>query len=80
MKISKVDLVFMFLILLRCCKLQKTGGDNKRHDVYIAGFFPFGKGVENSETGKNSKILLLLVGVGLKITIYRVLQKYVNIF
>lgn len=25
---------------------------NRRHDVYIAGFFPFGKGVENSDTGK----------------------------
>jgi gamma-aminobutyric acid type B receptor len=24
---------------------------NRRTDVYIAGFFPFGKGVENSNTG-----------------------------
>lgn len=47
-----IDLVVLFLILSRCCKLQKIGGDSKRHDVYIAGFFPFGKGVENSETGR----------------------------
>lgn len=26
--------------------------DNKRHDVYVAGFFPYGRGVENSDTGK----------------------------
>lgn len=25
---------------------------NKRSDVYIAGFFPYADGVENSETGK----------------------------
>ncbi|OWR47296.1 gaba-b receptor, partial [Danaus plexippus plexippus] len=25
---------------------------NRRTDVYIAGFFPFGKGVENSNTGR----------------------------
>lgn len=54
MRSSLIDLIFLFLILLRSCRLQKTGGDSKRHDVYIAGFFPFGKGVENSETGKNS--------------------------
>lgn len=54
MKSLKPDSVFLLLILLRCCKLQKISGDNKRHDVYIAGFFPFGKGVENSETGREN--------------------------
>lgn len=32
--------------------MQKPNVDARRHDVYIAGFFPFGKGVENSETGE----------------------------
>lgn len=52
MRSSVIDVMLLFLIILRSCKLQKTSGDNKRHDVYIAGFFPFGKGVENSETGR----------------------------
>lgn len=38
-------------MLERGC-LQKPNTDsNRRHDVYIAGFFPYGRGVENSETG-----------------------------
>lgn len=32
---------------------QKPNTDARRHDVYIAGFFPYGKGVENSDTGKS---------------------------
>ncbi|KAL3272277.1 hypothetical protein HHI36_022757 [Cryptolaemus montrouzieri] len=32
--------------------LQKPNTDNRRHDVYIAGFFPFGKGAENADTGR----------------------------
>lgn len=44
--------VFVFLVLLRCALPQKPNVDNRRHDVYIAGFFPFGRGVENSDTGK----------------------------
>lgn len=31
---------------------QRPNLDARRHDVYIAGFFPFGRGVENSETGE----------------------------
>lgn len=38
--------------LLTTCKLQKPNVDSRRHDVYIAGFFPFGKGVENANTGR----------------------------
>lgn len=35
-----------------------------RSDVYIAGFFPYGLGKENSDTGKSTnidKIILLLL-------------------
>ncbi|XP_076255856.1 gamma-aminobutyric acid type B receptor subunit 2 isoform X1 [Rhynchophorus ferrugineus] len=44
--------VLMFLVIFNFefCLLQKPNVDARRHDVYIAGFFPFGKGVENSET------------------------------
>ncbi|GLV37062.1 metabotropic GABA-B receptor subtype 2 [Carabus blaptoides fortunei] len=45
----------LFVLLLFCIKLsalQKPNVDNRRHDVYIAGFFPFGRGVENSNTGR----------------------------
>ncbi|KAF5284264.1 hypothetical protein FQR65_LT00265 [Abscondita terminalis] len=38
--------------LLTTCQLQKPNVDSRRHDVYIAGFFPFGKGVENADTGR----------------------------
>lgn len=51
MRNFKSLLVFL-LITIKCCKLQKPNTDNRKHDVYIAGFFPFGKGVENSDTGK----------------------------
>lgn len=40
--------------LIYCSK----GRTAKRSDVYIAGFFPYGDGVENSDTGNgNSKHL-----------------------
>lgn len=48
------SLVFVLFLLfsLELCFLQKPNTDsNRRHDVYIAGFFPYGRGVENSETG-----------------------------
>lgn len=48
--------LFLFIILFNYSYLQKPNVDNRRHDVYIAGFFPFGKGVENSNTG--NKIVL----------------------
>ncbi|XP_018573120.1 gamma-aminobutyric acid type B receptor subunit 2 [Anoplophora glabripennis] len=51
LKCSK-EMIFLFLVLLQCAHLQKPNVDNRRHDVYIAGFFPFGKGVENSDTGR----------------------------
>ncbi|KAK5637996.1 hypothetical protein RI129_012291 [Pyrocoelia pectoralis] len=35
---------------LTTCQPQKPNVDSRRHDVYIAGFFPFGKGVENANT------------------------------
>ncbi|XP_030763636.1 gamma-aminobutyric acid type B receptor subunit 2 isoform X2 [Sitophilus oryzae] len=43
-------LLFLICFTIKCCVLQKPYTDSRRHDVYIAGFFPFGKGVEQSET------------------------------
>lgn len=37
---------------------QRPNLDNRRHDVYVAGFFPFGKGVENSDTGKKTQNII----------------------
>lgn len=45
------DKLFLLLLFFKFTVLQKPSIDNRRHDVYIAGFFPFGKGVENSNTG-----------------------------
>lgn len=49
---SFVLLLFLLFSLERCF-LQKpnTDSNKQRHDVYIAGFFPYGREVENSETG-----------------------------
>ncbi|GJQ78108.1 GABA-B-R2 [Trypoxylus dichotomus] len=44
--------ILLLLVVSRCSYFQKPNTDNKRHDVYIAGFFPFGKGVENADTGR----------------------------
>ncbi|CAH1111941.1 unnamed protein product [Psylliodes chrysocephalus] len=44
--------IVLLLMFLKCCKFQKPNMDNKRHDVYVAGFFPYGRGVENSDTGR----------------------------
>ncbi|KAK9876297.1 hypothetical protein WA026_012595 [Henosepilachna vigintioctopunctata] len=44
--------VILLLMISESCLFQKPNTDNRRHDVYIAGFFPFGKGVENAETGR----------------------------
>ncbi|XP_026733435.1 gamma-aminobutyric acid type B receptor subunit 2 [Trichoplusia ni] len=51
--------MYLLLILALVCISQgfpqKPNLDailNRRTDVYIAGFFPFGKGVENSNTGR----------------------------
>lgn len=45
------EMVFLLILLLHRANPQKPNMDNRRHDVYIAGFFPFGRGVENSDTG-----------------------------
>ncbi|RVE54939.1 hypothetical protein evm_000306 [Chilo suppressalis] len=48
-------LVALLLTTLVAGTPQKPNLDailNRRTDVYIAGFFPFGKGVENSNTGR----------------------------
>lgn len=41
-----------FLLLLLMTSGSIYARTAKRSDVYIAGFFPYGDGVENSETGK----------------------------
>lgn len=54
-----VSLLLVLMFSVEWCLLQKPNTDsNRRHDVYIAGFFPYGRGVENSETGctKEKKI------------------------
>ncbi|XP_013148746.1 PREDICTED: gamma-aminobutyric acid type B receptor subunit 2 [Papilio polytes] len=48
-------LLLLLLVGLSAGVPQKPNLDailNRRTDVYIAGFFPFGKGVENSNTGR----------------------------
>jgi hypothetical protein len=44
--------VLALLCLLGSGRPQRPNLDNRKHDVYIAGFFPFGKGVEHSDTGQ----------------------------
>lgn len=50
------------LILSMVCKLSaQRPSSSHRSDVYIAGFFPYGDGVENAATGNlNSNIFPLL--------------------
>lgn len=50
---GKYAVVIITLVAnFQLCIMQKPNVDARRHDVYIAGFFPFQKGVENSETGE----------------------------
>lgn len=53
--------IFMLLCLWGCCATQKPNTDSRRHDVYIAGFFPFGRGVENADTGKDIKLFFFCI-------------------
>lgn len=39
---------FVYLLIFSCQQVHSS----HRTDVYIAGFFPYGFGVENSDTGK----------------------------
>lgn len=50
-------IVLLALVSISQAVPQKPNLDailNRRTDVYIAGFFPFGKGVENANTGKKT--------------------------
>ncbi|XP_021203983.1 gamma-aminobutyric acid type B receptor subunit 2 isoform X1 [Bombyx mori] len=52
-----MKMLLILLVVVAVCRgvPQKPNLDailNRRTDVYIAGFFPFGKGVENSNTGR----------------------------
>ncbi|KAL1130637.1 hypothetical protein AAG570_011879 [Ranatra chinensis] len=38
--------------MLGCGWCQRPTGINKRHDVYIAGFFPYGRHVAESHVGR----------------------------
>lgn len=51
MRYILINEIIVLSSLLATCQLQKPNVDSRRHDVYIAGFFPFGKGVENANTG-----------------------------
>ncbi|CAH0549470.1 unnamed protein product [Brassicogethes aeneus] len=51
MRFTGLEVAFL-VFTVGVCASQKPNMDNRRHDVYIAGFFPFGRGVENSETGR----------------------------
>lgn len=57
--------IFTLVVNFQLCITQKPNVDARRHDVYIAGFFPYGKGVENSDTGKfhHSKLAHLKTNV-----------------
>lgn len=48
--INRLDVIISVGCLLYCIPLIQC----HRTDVYIAGFFPYGAGKENSETGKFS--------------------------
>lgn len=45
---DRFDVIISFGCLLYCAQLIQC----HRSDVYIAGFFPYGAGKENSETGE----------------------------
>lgn len=55
---------FLWLVFVAICLSLVNGRTAKRSDVYIAGFFPYGDGVENSETGKK-RIIIIILMVGL---------------
>ncbi|XP_022907049.1 gamma-aminobutyric acid type B receptor subunit 2 [Onthophagus taurus] len=42
----------LVLVVIKFCASQKPNMDNRRHDVYIAGFFPYGKESEHADTGR----------------------------
>lgn len=46
------DLVLPIAILILALANNIYARTAKRSDVYIAGFFPYGDGVENSDTGR----------------------------
>lgn len=47
-----VTLLILQTIFIENFVACQRRSSNKRSDVYIAGFFPFADGVENSQTGK----------------------------
>lgn len=46
------DMVLSIALLFLALAYNTYGRTAKRSDVYIAGFFPYGDGVENSDTGR----------------------------
>lgn len=59
----KLVLVLLGLVGVSQAVPQKPNLDailNRRTDVYIAGFFPFGKGVENANTGNLATLVIIL--------------------
>ncbi|XP_055905099.1 gamma-aminobutyric acid type B receptor subunit 2 isoform X1 [Eupeodes corollae] len=53
LKITYINITWALLVLLSVHhSLATRASSAKRSDVYIAGFFPYGDGVENSDTGR----------------------------
>lgn len=56
-------LFVLFLCLLSMVSAQRPSSSH-RSDVYIAGFFPYGDGVENAATGSvHIRYLIVIPGV-----------------
>lgn len=60
MNLFSYKALIVLSLFISTCQLQKPTVEGRRHDVYIAGFFPFGRGVENSNTGSNNNLLFIL--------------------
>lgn len=70
MKNERIIFQFVFhLISINLINCQRSSGSSHRSDVYIAGFFPYGEGVENSQTGKN--FIVFIFKEKRKLTFYK---------
>lgn len=48
--------IYLLLVVILGAVSGQRPSSNYRSDVYIAGFFPYGDGVENAATGKSSTV------------------------
>lgn len=61
----RFDIIILFGYLLYCDQFVQC----HRSDVYIAGFFPYGVGKENSETGECIFVVVVVVAVSLPLSL-----------